>query len=46
MSVIVKILADNSFRVYCKGSPERIRELCFEESLPANFDEVLEIYTS
>ena len=36
---------DNTFRSYVKGSPERIRELCTAESLPQNFDEILQIYT-
>ena len=45
MSVIVKNFIDNSFRVYVKGSPERIKELCKDSSLPKNYDEILEIYT-
>lgn len=45
MSVIVKNFLDSSFRSFVKGSPERIREMCTEESLPSNFDEILEIYT-
>ena len=31
--------------MFTKGSPERIRELCVPESLPGNFDEILEKYT-
>ena len=34
MSVIVKNFIDQTFKAYVKGSPERIRELCSEESLP------------
>lgn len=45
MSVIVRNFLDQSFRTFVKGSPERIRELCTPESLPKNFDEILEIYT-
>lgn len=45
MSVIVKNLANNSFRTYVKGSPEMIRELCNPTTLPNNFEEILEIYT-
>jgi cation-transporting ATPase 13A2 len=45
MSVIIKSFMDSSFKTFVKGSPERIRELCSEESLPSNFDEILEIYT-
>jgi len=45
MSVIVKNFLDSSFRSYVKGSPEKIRELCKDSSLPSNFDEILNIYT-
>lgn len=45
MSVIVKSFLDQSFKAFVKGSPERIRELCKPETLPRNFDEILEKYT-
>jgi cation-transporting ATPase 13A3/4/5 len=45
MSVIIKNFADNSFRSFVKGSPERIKDLCDPSSLPSNFEEMLEIYT-
>jgi cation-transporting ATPase 13A3/4/5 len=45
MSVIVKSFMDQSFKAFVKGSPERVRELCRPESLPKNFDEILQIYT-
>ena len=46
MSVITKNFCDHgSFRSFVKGSPERIRELCMTETLPQNFDEILQIYT-
>jgi cation-transporting P-type ATPase 13A2 len=45
MSVLVKSFLDKSFKAYVKGSPERIIELCKKETLPKNFDEILEIYT-
>jgi cation-transporting ATPase 13A2 len=38
-------MLDGNFRSYVKGSPERIRELCNPNSLPENFDEILQIYT-
>lgn len=44
-SVIVKNLANNSFRTFVKGSPELIREHCNSSSLPNNYEEILEIYT-
>jgi magnesium-transporting ATPase (P-type) len=28
-----------------KGSPERIKDLCLDHTLPDNFDEILEVYT-
>lgn len=43
--MIVKNFIDSSFRSYVKGSPEKILELCRPETLPSNFDEVLQIYT-
>ena len=45
MSVIIKNFLDESFKTFVKGSPERIRELCRPDTLPKNFDEILEIYT-
>lgn len=45
MSVIVKDLLSHSYKTFVKGSPEKIRELCTRESLPSNFDEILQIYT-
>ena len=36
---------DFSFKAFVKGSPEKIRELCRPETLPGNFDEILQIYT-
>ena len=41
MSVIIKNFADNSFRAFIKGSPEKIRELCVHESIPDNYERVL-----
>ena len=45
MSVIVKNMLDNRFDVYVKGSPEKIRELCRDGSVPANYEEILGLYT-
>lgn len=45
MSVIVKDFLTGSYKAFVKGSPEKIRELCTKDSLPSNFDEVLQIYT-
>lgn len=34
------------YKAFCKGSPEKIKELCNQESIPSNFDDVLNSYTS
>jgi cation-transporting ATPase 13A3/4/5 len=44
-SIIVKNFLDNSFRGYIKGSPEKIRELCLRESIPDDYEDVLQEYT-
>ena len=46
MSVIVKDVNDNYYKMFCKGSPEKIRELCQSETVPADFNEQLMKYTS
>jgi cation-transporting ATPase 13A2 len=46
MSVIVKNLNEPFFKVFCKGSPEKIKELCKPETIPENFNEVLSGYTT
>ncbi len=45
MSVIVKDCLSNGYKSFVKGSPERIRELCTRESVPSNYEEILQIYT-
>lgn len=45
MSVICKNQYDNKFRVFVKGSPEKICELCLPESLPHNFVDIMSSYT-
>lgn len=45
MSVICKNSFDNTYRVFTKGSPEKIFELCLPESLPENFNEMMSSYT-
>ena len=46
MSSVVKSITGTSFMCYCKGSPEKISELCQENTIPDNFNEVLNRYTS
>ena len=46
MSSVVKSITGTSFMCYCKGSPEKISELCQENTIPDNFNDVLNRYTS
>ena len=46
MTTIGKNLNENFFKVFSKGSPEKIRELCDQSTIPENFDEVLNSYTT
>jgi cation-transporting ATPase 13A3/4/5 len=39
MSVVVRDASGNC-HVFCKGAPERVAELCTDESIPADFQEV------
>ncbi|CAF0758520.1 unnamed protein product [Rotaria sp. Silwood1] len=43
-SVIVRILAKDSFDLLTKGSPEKIAELSRPETIPKNFNEILSSY--
>lgn len=45
MSVYVKNFVTNSYELFVKGSPEKIKELSLSYSIPSNFDTVLEDYT-
>jgi len=45
MSCIVKDSREERQRIYVKGSPERIKELCRDSTIPKDFNEVLSIYT-
>ena len=46
MTVIGKNLNENFFKVFCKGSPEKMKELCDPSTIPDNFDEFLNNYTT
>lgn len=46
MSVIVRVLGDNHFKVFSKGAPEKIASLCKPDTIPANFYQLLNKYTS
>ncbi|XP_050500411.1 polyamine-transporting ATPase 13A3-like isoform X3 [Diabrotica virgifera virgifera] len=45
MGVIMRRLSGTHFEYYCKGSPEMILKFAKKESVPPNFDEILESYT-
>ena len=46
MSTIAKNLTNSNYMCYCKGSPEKIKELCLSKTIPENFNEELNNYTS
>lgn len=45
MSVVVRALNRSNFTLFCKGSPEKIAEMCKPETLPRNFQAVLTMFT-
>ena len=46
MTIIGKNLNENYYMAYCKGSPEKIKELSNPNTIPRNFEEVLNSYTT
>ena len=46
MSILVKNLTKPNFTCYVKGSPEKIKELWQPKTIPADFNEKLNHYTS
>ena len=46
MSSLVLNLGKSTFTCYCKGSPEKIKELCQPKTVPKDFNEQLNHYTS
>jgi cation-transporting ATPase 13A3/4/5 len=46
MSTLVKNLILPNYTCYCKGSPEKLKELCQPKTIPADFNEKLNYYTS
>ncbi len=45
MSCICRNICDGKYRAFVKGSPEMLSTLCKKESLPSNFNQVLDKYT-
>ena len=46
MTTISKNINEDYFKAFCKGSPEKLRDLCRPDTIPLNFDNVLNSYTS
>lgn len=46
MSTVAKNLSEDNYICFCKGSPEKVSELCQKKTLPENFKEILTKYTS
>lgn len=46
MTTLVKDPNVHFFKAFCKGSPEKVRELCKPDTVPDNFNEILAGYTS
>lgn len=49
MSVITKYISDENiskYKIFTKGAPEKIKLLCKSESLPNNYNEILNLYSS
>jgi cation-transporting ATPase 13A3/4/5 len=44
-SVVVRQFGDNGVNFFVKGAPESIRDICIPESLPSDYDELLNYYT-
>uniref|UniRef100_A0ABI7ZSK1 Cation-transporting ATPase n=1 Tax=Felis catus TaxID=9685 RepID=A0ABI7ZSK1_FELCA len=45
MSVVARVLGDKKMDAYMKGAPEIIASLCKPETVPTDFEKVLEDYT-
>ena len=46
MTTLVKDQNEKFFKAFCKGSPEKVKELCKPDTVPENFNEILAGYTS
>ena len=45
MTTISKNINEGYFKAFCKGSPEKVKDLCKPETVPLDFDNVLSQYT-
>ena len=46
LTTIVKNINGKYFKIYCQGSPKAIKSICNNETMPENFDELLNYYLS
>ena len=46
LTVLVKNLHDNYYKIFSKGSPERIKEICDQNTIPSDFNNVYTYYSS
>lgn len=46
MSVICRVLGSNHMTAFVKGAPEKIYGMCLKESVPCDFPQKLDEYTS
>lgn len=46
MSTLTKNVNEPYFKAFCKGSPEKIKEICKPDTIPANFNNILTKYTT
>ena len=46
MTTISKNIHEDYFKAFCKGSPEKVKDLCKPDTVPLNFDSVLNVYTT
>ena len=46
LSVLVKNLNNNYFKIFSKGSPEKIKEICDIKTIPQDFNKVYKYYSS
>ena len=46
MTTLVKNANEPYYKAFCKGSPEKIRSLCKDETIPLNYNAILSSYTS
>ena len=46
MTTISKNINEDYFKAFCKGSPEKVKDLCKPETIPLNFESKLNNYTT